>query len=124
MLIKNIAPAGRGLGVKGHGNITWAPGEIKDVDAAVIAEAMKDPANAATLTEEGGLVEAPKAVAAEVAKIDADAAAAQAKADAEKAAAAMALKAAEDAAKNTAPTTTAATGETPAKPESKKGASK
>lgn len=124
MLIKNIAPGGRGLGIAGHGNITWAPGEVKDVPAGLIAEAMKDPANKATLTEEGGLVEAPKAVAAEVAKIDEAAQAAQDKADAEKAAAAQALMAAEDAAKNTAATPVPATGETPAKTEPKKATTK
>jgi hypothetical protein len=101
MLIKNIAEGGRGLGVKGHGTISFAPGEVREVDDSIIEIALQDPANAATLTEEGGLVEAPKGIAGnphakpgspaltnpsgspeDVAKINAAAAAARADAEA------------------------------------------
>jgi hypothetical protein len=57
MKIKNTAPGGRGIGVAGIGVITWAPGEVKEVDDAVIAKAKADPANAAALAEGGELVE-------------------------------------------------------------------
>lgn len=138
MLIKNIAEGGRGLGVKGHGNICFAPGEVRDVDDAIIELALQDPANAATLTEEGGLVEAPKEIGGnphakpgspaltnpsgspeDIAKIEAAAAAARAEAD-ERAKVEAEKQAADDAAKAAAVPAKADEPATDAKKGSKK----
>lgn len=91
MKIKNTAKGGRGLGVGGS-TIEWAPGEVKDVEASVIAEAMKDPANAellgADLVEvvEGRLPPAltnPSGSPEDIAKIEAAAQKAREDADAQ-----------------------------------------
>lgn len=81
MLIKNIAAGGRGIGVaavdptKEPGtHIEWTAGETKDIDAAVIARAKKDPTNAALLADGGDLVEVTtRAARAEAAESDGDA---------------------------------------------------